>query len=111
MICIAFWLDWFLNCLKSALLASEKTLQSVLQKADFWNRNAKISFNDRKLTMLNKLFDGNFKGKLQSSKWAKICKCSQDTAIRYIKDLIEKGILRQEKPGGRSTNYELNTSL
>jgi Fic family protein len=57
--------------------------------------------------MLNKLLDGDFVGKLQSSKWAKICKCSQDTAIRDIKDLIEKGILRQEDAGGRSTNYKL----
>lgn len=57
--------------------------------------------------MLNKLLDGNFVGKLQSSKWAKMCKCSQDTAIRDIKDLIEKGILQQEESGGRSTNYAL----
>jgi Fic family protein len=79
----------------------------VLYKADFWNRNAKTTFNDRQIKMLNKLFDGDFRGKLQSSKWAKICKCSQDTAIRDIKDLIEKGILQQEQQGGRSTNYEL----
>ena len=104
---ITGWLDWFLNCLKNALLASEKILQSVLRKADFWNENAKMTFNDRQMKMLNKLLDGDFRGKLQSSKWAKICKCSQDTAIRDIKDLIEKGILRQEQQGGRSTNYEL----
>jgi Fic family protein len=104
---ITFWLNWFLNCLKNAILASEKLLQNVLFKADFWNRNAKTAFNDRQINMLNKLLDGDFRGKLQSSKWAKICKCSQDTAIRDIKDLIEKGILQQEKQGGRSTNYEL----
>ena len=104
---ITVWLDWFLNCLKNALLASEKILQSVLLKADFWNENAKITFNGRQIKMLNKLLDGEFRGKLQSSKWAKICKCSQDTAIRDIKDLIEKGILQQEQQGGRSTNYEL----
>jgi Fic family protein len=105
---ITIWLDWFLNCLKTALLSSEKILQSVLQKADFWNKNIKITFNDRQIKMLNKLLDGDFRGKLQSSKWAKICKCSQDTAIRDIKDLIEKGILQQEQQGGRSTNYELS---
>jgi Fic family protein len=104
---ITVWLDWFLNCLKNALLASEKILQSVLYKSDFWNRNAKTTFNDRQIKMLNKLLDGDFRGKLQSSKWAKICKCSQDTAIRDIKDLIEKRILQQEQQGGRSTNYEL----
>ena len=104
---ITFWLDWFLNCLKNAIIASEKILQRVFNKADFWNGNAKTVFNDRQIKMLNKLLDGDFKGKLQSSKWAKICKCSQDTAIRDIKDLIEKGILKQEQQGGRSTNYEL----
>jgi Fic family protein len=104
---ITVWLYWFLNCLKNALLASEKILQSVLHKADFWNVNAKTTFNDRQIKMLNKLLDGDFRGKLQSSKWAKICKCSQDTAIRDIKDLIKKGILQQEQQGGRSTNYEL----
>jgi Fic family protein len=104
---ITVWLDWFLNCLKNALLSSEKILQSVLYKADFWNVHAKTSFNDRQIKMLNKLLDGDFRGKLQSSKWAKICKCSQDTAIRDIKDLIEKGVLQQENQGGRSTNYEL----
>ena len=104
---ITVWLDWFLNCLKNALLASEKILQSILQKADFWNENVKTTFNDRQIKMLNKLLNGDFRGKLQSSKWARICKCSQDTAIRDIKDLIEKGILQQEQQGGRSTNYEL----
>jgi Fic family protein len=104
---ITVWLDWFLNCLKNALIASEKILQSVLYKANFWTNNAKITFNERQKKMLNKLLDDDFRGKLQSSKWAKICKCSQDTAIRDIKDLIEKGILRQEEGGGRNTNYEL----
>ena len=104
---ITLWLDWFLNCLKNALHSSEKILESVLHKAMFWNTNAKIPFNDRQKKILNKLLDGDFRGKLQSSKWAKICKCSQDTAIRDIKDLIEKGILQQEQQGGRSTSYEL----
>jgi Fic family protein len=110
---ITFWLDWFLNCLKSALQSSEKILQSVLHKADFWKRNAQTKFNERQIKMLNKLLDGDFRGKLQSSKWAKICKCSQDTAIRDMKDLVEKRILQQEQKGGRSTNYELTelTSL
>ena len=104
---ITVWLEWFLNCLKNALIASEKILQCVLHKADFWNENAKTTFNDRQIKILNKLLDGEFRGKLQSSKWAKVCKCSQDTAIRDIKDLMGKGILRQEQQGGRSTNYEL----
>lgn len=105
---VTAWLEWFLSCLKNALNASEKILQSVLRKAGFWNEHAKTIFNARQKMMLNKLLDGDFRGKLQSSKWAKMCKCSQDTAIRDIKDLIEKDILRQEESGGRSTNYELN---
>jgi Fic family protein len=105
---ITVWLEWFLSCLKNALNASEKILQSVLQKADFWNKYAKTTINERQKLMLNKLLDNDFRGKLQSSKWAKICKCSQDTAIRDIKDLIEKDILTQEKSGGRNTSYKLN---
>ena len=106
---ITVWLEWFLKCLKSAILSSEKILKNVLAKAEFWNIHAKTTFNDRQKMMLNKLLDGNFTGKLQSSKWAKICKCSQDTAIRDIKDLMDKGILQQEEAGGRSTNYKLKT--
>ena len=103
---ITNWLTWFLICLKSALHATEYTLQSVLRKATFWNKHAKTTLNARQQLMLNKLLDG-FKGKLKSSKWAKITKCSHDTALRDIKDLIEKGILKQEEAGGRSINYNL----
>lgn len=103
---ITQWLDWFLHCLKNSLLATENTLQKVLRKTDFWKIYENIPFNERQRLMLNKIFDG-FDGKLKSSKWAKIAKCSPDTALRDIKDLIAKGILRQESQGGRSTNYEL----
>jgi Fic family protein len=103
---ITEWMDWFLNCLKHALLETEITLQSILHKADFWKIHSDIPLNDRQRLVLNKLLDG-FEGKLKSSKWAKIAKCSPDTALRDMKDLIEKGILRQEEQGGRSTNYEL----
>ena len=103
---ITEWLDWFLNCLYRALLNTEETLKRVLQKSDFWDIHKETILNSRQRLMLNKLLDG-FDGKLKSSKWAKIAKCSADTALRDIKDLIEKGILRQEESGGRSTNYEL----
>ena len=85
---------------------TEETLKRVLKKADFWDKNKETILNSRQRLILNKLFDG-FEGKLKSSKWAKITKCSADTALRDIKDLIEKGILKQEESGGRSTNYEL----
>jgi Fic family protein len=103
---ITEWIDWFLNCLKHALLETETVLQNILHKADFWKIHGNTSLNDRQQLILNKLLDG-FDGKLKSSKWAKIAKCSLDTALRDIKDLIEKGILRKEEQGGRSTNYEL----
>lgn len=103
---ITEWLEWFLNCLKNALQETEKTLSKVVYKAEFWKYHEHTSLNERQRLMLNKLLDG-FDGKLKTSKWAKIAKCSSDTALRDIKDLIEKGILRQEAEGGRSTNYEL----
>lgn len=104
---ITEWLDWFLNCLYRCLLTTEETLQNVLRKADFWDKHKETELNARQRLMLNKLLDG-FDGKLKTSKWAKITKSSADTALRDIKDLIEKGILKQEESGGRSTNYELD---
>lgn len=103
---ISEWMTWFLDCLYRALQASEKTIKKVLRKAEFWDIHKETILNSRQRLMLNKLL-GNFFGKLKTSKWAKMTKCSQDTALRDIKDLIKKGILKQEKSGGRSTNYEL----
>lgn len=103
---ITEWLEWFLNCLKNAMLDTEKTTQRILLKAEFWKLHENTKINERQRTILNKLFDG-FEGKLQSSKWAKITKVSSDTALRDIKDLIEKGILQETSEGGRNANYEL----
>jgi len=100
------WLEWFLHCLKNSLLATEKTLNKVVYKANFWQTHETTPINDRQRLILNKLLDG-FDGKLKSSKWAKIAKCSPDTALRDIKDLMEKRILQQEQQRGRSTNYIL----
>jgi Fic family protein len=103
---ITDWLNWFLHCLNNSLIATEVTLQKILRKNEFWKIYENTEFNERQRLVLNKLFDG-FDGKLKSSKWAKVAKCSPDTALRDIKDLIDKGILQQEQQGGRSTNYEL----
>ncbi len=103
---ITEWLVWFLSCLENALVNSGDVLDSVLKKARFWERHIQTSLNDRQRLMLNKLLDG-FEGKLTTSKWSKITKCSQDTAIRDIQDLIKKGILQKEAQGGRSTHYAL----
>ena len=103
---ISEWIKWFLSCLINALKATDNILTRVLLKADFWNRNSKTIINERQRKILNKLLDG-FEGKLTSMKWAKITKCSKDTAIRDINDLINKDILQKESAGGRSTSYEL----
>lgn len=103
---ITEWIKWFLNCLINSLKSTDSVLVRVLFKADFWTKHSKILINERQNKLLNKLLDG-FDGKLTSSKWAKIAKCSKDTAIRDINDLIDKDILQKESAGGRSTNYEL----
>ena len=103
---ITEWLEWFLNCLYRALINTEVTLKSVLQKSDFWDKHRETILNNRQRLMLNKLLDG-FDGKLKTSKWAKITKCSADTALRDIQDLINRNILRKTEGGGRSTSYEL----
>jgi Fic family protein len=103
---ITEWIDWFLHCLKNAMLSTEITTQKILRKAEFWKLHQHTPINERQRLILNKLFD-DFEGKLQTSKWAKIVKTSSDTALRDIKDLVEKGILKQTDEGGRNANYEL----
>lgn len=103
---ITSWFTWFLACLKRAIEASASLLESILIKARFWEVHSGESFNDRQRLLINRLLDG-FEGKLTSSKWAKIGKCSQDTALRDITALLERGILQKEDAGGRSTSYNL----
>jgi len=103
---ITKWLQWFLYCLLNALKSSKIILQKVIFKHGFWTTNASKVENEREKKILNKLLDG-FEGKLTSSRWAKIGKCSPDTALRDIKDLIDKQILYKLPEGGRSTGYAL----
>ena len=103
---VTCWLEWFLKCLLNAIKESAKTLGLVVFKHNFWLANAAKLENERQRKMLNKLLDG-FDGNLTSSKWAKICKCSQDTALRDIRDLLEKQILQKLPGGSRSTAYAL----
>lgn len=104
---ITNWLECFLDCLKAALIHTEKMVSTVLQKAAFWDKHRLVSMNERQIKMVNLLWDG-FNGKVTSSKWGKITKCSADTALHDIQDLIAKNVLRKTNEGGRSTNYELN---
>ena len=103
---ITGWLAWFLGCLDRAFDGAETLLASVLRKARFWETHAATPLNERQRTMLNRLLDG-FEGKLTSSKWAKLAKCSQDTALRDIGDLLDRGILTRDPARGRSTSYSL----
>ena len=105
---ITAWLLWFLDCFDRALSSTEETLASVLAKARFWENHRDLAVNGRQRKIINMQFDGFF-GQLTSGKWAKIGKCSTDTALNDIKDLVEKGILRKNDEGGRSTNYSLVT--
>lgn len=100
------WMEWFLNCLDRAIEGAQETLSAVLYKAQFWDRFAKEPLNERQVKMLNKLLDG-FEGNLTTSKWAKIAKCSQDSAYRDILDLVDRGALQKDPGGGRSTSYSL----
>jgi len=102
------WIQWFLNCLINTIKSTNTVLMRVLFKADFWNKHSKTIINERQKNILNKLLDG-FDGKLTSSKWSKIAKCSKDSAVRDINDLIKKDVLQKEDAGGRSTSYELKT--
>lgn len=103
---ITEWLLWFLDCLEKAILQTNDTVKHTLQKAAYWDRFHHVAINERQRKIINRLWDG-FDGKLTSSKWAKICNCSQDTALRDINDLISKDMLRDSGEGGRSTNYIL----
>ncbi len=103
---ITEWLLWFLKCLQSSLDSTDMTLKSVMAKARFWESHTEMRFNDRQKKIINMLYDGFF-GKLNTSKWAKIAKCSTDTALNDINDLVKKGVLRKNEGGGRSTSYSL----
>ena len=100
------WLIWFLSCLGRAIENAQNILATVLAKARFWERIRGISLNERQTLILNRLLDG-FEGKLTSSKYAKLAKCSQDTALRDILSLVQQGILVRNPAGGRSTSYAL----
>lgn len=105
---VTAWMEWFLACLGRAIDGAQTTLAAVLSKARFWEAIRAVPLNERQRLMLNRLLDG-FEGKLTTSKWAKIAKCSSDTALRDILDLVERDILVRNPEGGRSTSYSLTS--
>lgn len=104
---ITQWLCWFLETLLRAIEQAQLTLNAVLAKVNFWQRWSATPFNERQIKLLNRLQDG-FDGKLTSKKWATIAKCSTDTALRDINELVNLGVLHKSESGGRSTSYELS---
>lgn len=100
------WMEWFLGCLGRAIDGAQQTLSTVLAKARFWDRIKDAKLNARERLVINRLLNG-LEGKLNTSKYAALAKCSQDTAHRDIQDLIEKRVLVQNSAGGRSTTYSL----
>ena len=100
------WIDWFLGCLGRAIDGAQTTFAAVLRKARFWQELRDVPINGRQRLMLNRLWDG-FEGKLTTSKWAAIAKCSSDTALRDILDLVDRGVLVRNSGAGRSTSYSL----
>ena len=104
---VSGWQEWFLACLGRAIDDAQTTLSGVLAKARFWEDAARVPLNGRQRLVVGRLLDGEFRGKLTTSKWAKLAKCSQDTALRDIQDLMAHGILARSREGGRSTSYDL----
>mgnify|MGYP000759879148 FL=1 len=103
---ITSWIVGFLNCLEKAIKTSIATVRNAIAKGVFWQRVKEVPLNERQCKILNRLLDG-LDGKLTTSKWAKMCHCSQDTALRDIRDLVDKGILRDSGEGSRNSNYIL----
>jgi Fic family protein len=100
------WLSWFLRCLGNAISAADEHLSSVLRKAAFWDRHIGSGFNDRQRAMLGRMLEG-LEEKMTSSKWARLMQTSADTAVRDINELVERGVMKKEAAGGRSTSYML----
>ena len=107
---VTTWMEWSLACLGRAIDGAQTTLSAVLHKARFWQSVRDVPINERQRLLLNRLLDG-FEGNLTTSKWAKIAKCSTDTALRDVTELVERGILVRNAAGGRSTSYGLGDTL
>ena len=100
------WMEWFLGCLTRAVEAAQIALSDVIEKARYWEKLRDLSLNERQRLVINRLLDG-FEGKLTTSKWAALTKSSNDTALRDIQQLVDRGILMRNPAGGRSTSYSL----
>jgi Fic family protein len=100
------WMDWFLGCLTRAIEGAQTALSGVIAKARYWEKLRDVPLNERQRLVINRLLEG-FEGKLTTSKWATLTKSSQDTALRDVQQLVERGVLVRNPSGGRSTSYSL----
>lgn len=105
---ITEWMLWYLDCLLAAVRNADQLVQGAVQRGEFWQRHAQTVLSARQRKVLTKLLD-NYDGKMTTSKWSRICKCSRDTALRDINDLVAKGVLRKGDAGSRSTGYYIKT--
>ncbi len=108
---ITSWLEWFLGCLGRAITSAENTLSAVLFKSQLWEKINRQSVNERQRLIINRMLEDDFKGHMNTSKYAKLAKCSTDTALRDIQDLKSRGVFIQNPGGGRSTSYRLPDSI
>ncbi len=104
---ITGWLSWFLDCLGRAITTTETTLSNVLFKAELWKKINQFPVNDRQRNVINRMLEDGFKGFMNTSKYARLAKCSNDTALRDIQNLVARGVFLQNEGGGRSTSYSL----
>jgi len=104
---ITSWLAWFLGCLDRAIDSSDTILGSVLHKARLWQRINTRPVNERQRKVINRMLEHDWQGHLNTSRYARLAGCSPDTALRDIKELLERGILVKNEGGGRSTSYRL----
>jgi Fic family protein len=100
------WMEWFVGCLTRAIEGAQAALSCVITKARYWEKLRDVPLNERQRLVINKLLEG-FEGKLTTSKWAALTKSSNDTALRDIQQLVERGVLVRNAAGGRSTSYSL----
>ena len=103
---VTAWMEWFLGCLTRAIEGAQAALSGVTERARYWERLRDMPLNERQRLVINKLLEG-FEGKLTTSKWAALTKSSNDTALRDIQQLVERGVLVRNPAGGRSTSYSL----
>jgi len=100
------WMEWFLGCLTRAIEGAQAALSGVIEKARYWEKLRNVPLNERQRLVISRMLEG-FEGKLTTSKWAALTKSSNDTALRDIQQLVERGVLVRNQAGGRSTSYSL----